>query len=235
MQQIRLISVAFDTEIAPHETAAFRGAVIEKVGYDRELYHNHNNDPQAERLYHYRYPLVQYKRQRRRPAILFIDEGVNEAQHFFSNPDWQLNFAGRDYQASVADLRVKQYKLGVCDRPRYYTLRRWAALNQSNFERFLAIESDEARKAFLERMLVGHILGFGKGVGHRYEKRVEARILDIFRQRSIPMGGVRMLTCDIRFEANVMLPAQIGLGKGAARGFGILSYWNPDKEQKPTI
>lgn len=61
MKQLRLISVTFDTEIAPYETPAFRGAVIEKVGYEREHYHNHNNDPEADIRYHYRYPLVQYK------------------------------------------------------------------------------------------------------------------------------------------------------------------------------
>lgn len=231
MKQLRLISVTFDTEIAPYETPAFRGAVIEKVGYEREHYHNHNNDPEADVRYHYRYPLVQYKRHRRRPTILFIDEGVNEAQYFFSNPDWQLNFAGRDYQASISDLKVKQHKLGVCDRPKHYTLRRWAALNQNNFEQYMDLASESERHAMLEKMLVCHILGFGKGVGHRYERWVELELLQVLKTRFLPMGGVKMLTFDIRFRANVMLPAQIGLGRGAARGFGILSHWNPDWEK----
>ena len=109
MKQVRILSVAFDTEIAAHETPAFRGAVIEKVGLEHELFHNHNNDPSAKVAYHYRYPVVQYKRQGRRPSIVFIDEGVGQAQHFFMQPDWSLEFAGRRYNASISDLKVRTY------------------------------------------------------------------------------------------------------------------------------
>ena len=98
MKPIRILSVTFDTEIAAHETPAFRGAVIEKVGLEHELFHNHNNDPQARVAYHYRYPLVQHKRWRRKPSIVFIDKGVDQAQHFFMQPDWRLDFAGRRFR-----------------------------------------------------------------------------------------------------------------------------------------
>lgn len=231
MKQVRLISVAFDTEIAPHETSAFRGAVIEKVGQEREQYHNHNNSPKAKSPYHYRYPLVQYKRQRRRPSIVFIDEGVNEAQHFFAQPDWRLNFGGREYSASIADLRVKQYPVGISEQPKYYTLHRWLGLNQVNFERFMGMADEAEQLAFLEHTLAGHILGFGSAIGHRYEARVEVSILHIFKRRFVPVSGVPMLAFDFRFCANVLLPPQISLGRGAARGFGILRHWNPEREQ----
>ncbi|MCB0563895.1 MAG: hypothetical protein H6573_18930 [Lewinellaceae bacterium] len=230
MKEVRILSVAFDTEIAAHETPAFRGAVIEKVGLEHELFHNHNNDPSAKVAYHYRYPLVQYKRQRRKPSIVFIDKGVDQAQHFFMQPDWSLDFAGRHYQAAISDLKVRQYRLGVTDEPHYYTLRHWAGLNQENYERFSQLEGLAEEVKMLERILVGHILGFANGVGHRFERRFDLSILHILGRRFRPFEGVGLLTFDLRFKANVLLPGFIGLGRGVSRGFGMVNQWNPKQQ-----
>lgn len=229
------MSVAFDTEIAPHETPAFRGAVIEKVGIEHEYYHNHNNDPNAQVAFHYRYPLVQYKRQRRRPAIFFIERGVDEAQHFFTQPDWRLHFSGREYQASISDLKVRQYTLGVCDEPKYYRLRRWMGLNQKNYEAYMALEGITARTAFLEKKLVGHILAFAKGVGHYFERRFDLAILEILDARFRPFGGVQVLTFDLTFKADVLLPAYIGLGRGVSKGLGVVSRFHPNRQPRNPI
>lgn len=233
MKPVRILSVAFDTEIAAHETPAFRGAVIEKVGLEHELFHNHNNDPSAKVAYHYRYPLVQYKRQRRKPSIVFIDKGVDEAQHFFMQPDWELTFAGRHYNASISDLKVRTYHLGVTDEPHYYTLRHWAALNQENYEHFSRLESLAEQVKMLEGILAGHILGFANGVGHRFRRRFDLSILHILGRRFQPFEGVGMLTFDLRFKADVMLPGYIGLGRGVSRGFGVVGVWKrKDTRQK---
>lgn len=232
MKQVRILSVSFDTEIAPHETPAFRGAVIEKVGVEHEHYHNHNNAPGARVAFHYRYPLVQYRRQRRRPSIIFIDKGVDEAQHFFTQPDWSLNFAGRDYHASIADMRVKQYPLGVTDEPHYYTLRHWMGLNQANYERYNQLEGMAEKIGFLENALVGHILAFAQGVGHRFERRFDVSILHVLGARYRPFEEVHALTFDLRFKANVLLPAYIGLGRGVSKGFGLLSKYDPNRKPR---
>ncbi|MCB0551662.1 MAG: hypothetical protein KDD19_29115 [Phaeodactylibacter sp.] len=227
MKQVRILSVAFDTEIAAHETPAFRGAVIEKVGLEHELFHNHNNDPSAKVAYHYRYPVVQYKRQGRRPSIVFIDEGVGQAQHFFMQPDWSLEFAGRRYNASISDLKVRTYDLGVTGQPHYYTLRNWAGLNQENYERFSQLESLAEQIKMLENILAGHILGFANGVGHRFRRRFDLSILHILGRRFRPFEGVGMLTFDLRFKADVLLPGYVGLGRGVSRGFGVVGEWKP--------
>lgn len=222
MKQLRLLSVTFDTPIAPQETLAFRGAIIEKVGLDRDYFHNHNNDENTKSNFYNRYPLIQYKRLGQRPCILFIDAGVEEAQYFFRQSDWELNFARRQYRASIADLRVRQYPLGVCEEDKSYRLHQWAALNQRNYEEFQALPDEAARHAMLERILVGQILGFGQGVGHRYQQRFELSITEIKKSRFIPFKGFGLLTFDILFKANVLLPPLIGLGRGAARGCGTL-------------
>lgn len=223
MKSIRLLHVVFDQAIAPHELPAFRGAIIKKVGLSRELYHNHNNAAGTTAAYHYRYPLIQYKRLQKRPSILFIEEGVEQAQYFFKNPDWALSFSGQTYAARIADLNVKQFDTGICYPPRAYRLSRWLALNQENFQHYRQLSSLRDKLAFLENILAGHLLGFGKGIGLHYKERVEVEILDILKDRLLPYGDTRLLAFDVVFRANTALPYYVGIGRGAARGYGILS------------
>ena len=56
MEKLKFLRVQFDTEIAPYEIPAFRGAIASKVGRDSVLYHNHLDD----KTFRYGYPLIQY-------------------------------------------------------------------------------------------------------------------------------------------------------------------------------
>jgi hypothetical protein len=58
MKNLRILQVAFDTEIQPYELPYFRGAVARKVGIEHEWFHNHDNTNGGT---HNRYPLIQYK------------------------------------------------------------------------------------------------------------------------------------------------------------------------------
>ncbi|NJL75795.1 MAG: hypothetical protein HC892_13005, partial [Saprospiraceae bacterium] len=76
MKKLRLLTITFDTEIKPYETPAFRGAVIERVGIQHTWFHNHQIDPDTDHQYYYRYPLVQYKCNRKQPVLMFLDKAV---------------------------------------------------------------------------------------------------------------------------------------------------------------
>jgi hypothetical protein len=43
MKNLRILQVAFDTEIQPYELPYFSGAVARKVGIEHEWFHNHDN------------------------------------------------------------------------------------------------------------------------------------------------------------------------------------------------
>lgn len=221
MKNLRLLSVTFDTPIAGRDIQAFRGAVIEKVGLDHDLYHNHKVDESGELRSIYRYPKVQYKRKGKRPSILFIDQGVEEAQHFFTKPDWDLEFAGKKYHATLSQLWARQFSVGVTEFPHPYTLRGWMGLNQKNYHSF-ADMSETEQIPFLERILAGNILGFATGVQHQFERRFEVRISEVLNSRIQIYKGVKVRTFDLNFEANVLLPPGVGIGKGASLGFGLV-------------
>lgn len=221
MPLIPIMRVDFDAEISPAEVPAFRGAVIEKVGIEQEIFHNHNNE-EGGNGYHYRYPLIQYKALEGRPAILFIGEAVSEAHHIFRQPDWELSFTRRKLRARLVRSQTEEFEVGLAPAPRPYRLRRWLALNQDNHRRYRAARSLAGQARLLERVLAGHILGFASGVGVRFEERFEVAITEIEQPRMRSFEGVKSLTFDVRFEANLLLPPFIGLGKGVTQGFGVL-------------
>ena len=91
IKKLRVLSVSFDTHIKPYELPSFRGALAHKVGIEHEWFHNHDN---ATGGFHNRYPLIQYKLDtymgQFRPMMLCLDAAVEEAHHFFSQPDWTV-------------------------------------------------------------------------------------------------------------------------------------------------
>lgn len=222
LSPIRLMRVLFNARISPQEIPAFRGAIAEKVGLEHEWFHNHNNAPGSKGKYHYRYPLIQYKLDRRRPYILFIGPGAEEAQHFFSQPDWRVTFGRQGHTAQVADMEIFDFELGVSKQPHYYQLRHWLAFNQENFNIYTKIDSLIEKVKFMESALAGHILAFATGVGHQFARRFELELTHIHRERPATFSGNRMLSVDVAFKSDAVLPPMIGLGRGVSQGFGIL-------------
>jgi len=86
-KKIRVLSVLFDTELRASEIPAFRGAMVEKVGKKEILFHNHLPDG-----FRYRYPLIQYKTLGRKPAIICIEEGVDQIHKYFEKTDWSIKY-----------------------------------------------------------------------------------------------------------------------------------------------
>ncbi|MCB9053966.1 MAG: hypothetical protein H6556_31585 [Lewinellaceae bacterium] len=222
LSPIRLLRVVFDTRILPREIPAFRGAVVEKVGLEHEWFHNHNNASDAKVAYHYRYPLVQYKLYRRRPVILFIGKGVDEARHFFSQPDWRVTFSRHNHTARVVDMQMFDFELGVRENMAHYRLQSWLAFNQENFSVFNQMDNLVERVQFMESALAGHILAFASGVDHHFARRFNLVLTDIFREQAAVFSGNRMLSFDVAFKADAVLPPMIGLGRAVSQGFGVL-------------
>jgi Cas6b C-terminal domain/Cas6b N-terminal domain len=221
---IRILHVAFDTEIRPWEIPWFRGAMARKVGLEHEWFHNHNNETGG---YHQRYPLLQYKidpeRGLRRPMLLCLEEAVEEAHHFFGQPDWSLRIGDRQHDLRIAKLRLDQHHLSTnTDRNHTFKIHKWIALNDEYFARWQRTDRLADRYALLEELLVSHIFAFARGVGWAVEQRLEVRITELLREEWVEYKNVKMLAFTLVFKANANLPDLIGLGKGVSIGFGIL-------------
>jgi len=72
-RKIKILTLIFDFEIERRDIPAFRGAIIEKVGRESILFHNH-----FEEKFRYGYPLIQYKVFKGYPTIICVNEGTEE-------------------------------------------------------------------------------------------------------------------------------------------------------------
>ena len=227
MKSLRLLSVTFDTHIAPWEIKQFRGAIAGKVGLEHEWFHNHNNESGG---FHYRYPLIQYKvdtqGKEMRPMLLCVNGCVDEARHFFGMPDWSLRIGDRESPLRIFRLSVKEYALTTSVSPITYRIHKWQPLNPDNFREWQSMRRLSDRYAFLERLLASHLLAFAQGVGWQIPERFEVRITNLIKEEWITFKGIKVLAFNLEFECPLQLPDYIGLGKGTSIGWGVIRRRN---------
>lgn len=218
MKRIRLITIRFDAEIAAFEIPAFRAAIAEKAGFENTLFHNHHADGSVL----YRYPSIQYKRMGVNPAIICIEDGVDEIHHFFQNRSWDILLGNREVKLKVSSLNMNQVVMQVWEKTFDYTIRNWLPLSQENYKEFIKIDDNNEQKRFLEKKLVGNIISMAKGIKWDIDKEIKLKITELGQPKMLPYKKIKLLGFDARFKSNVFLPNWIGLGKGVSIGMGIV-------------
>ena len=220
VKQLRYLTIIFEPEIRAKQIPLFRGAIINKVGKELDLFHNH-----SENGYIYRYPLIQYKRIKKHPAIICLEKGIDEIRHLFENPDWRLKLGEEEIELSVKDLKVRKVNLNVWDRMFNYKIFNWLALNEKNYKIYKEIESMVDKLQFLEKILVSNIVLFAKEIGWELPKdrKVQVKITHFLKDKKTYFKGVPLIAFDLVFKTNVFLPNYIGLGKGVSFGYGKLA------------
>ena len=112
----------------------------------------------------------------------------------------------------------------ISDTTHRYRLKNWLPLNSENYLKFQAVDNYVEKIQILERVLIGNILSFLKGVNIHLEERLELYITNVTDQRPPVYKKVRLMAFDIEFKANISLPLYIGIGKNASIGYGVLSF-----------
>lgn len=215
--RIKLFVVTFDFEIERRKIPAFRAAIIEKVGRENILFHNHLGQN-----FRYGYPLIQYKAFRKNPTIVCINEGSEEILKFFEQTKWDIVLNGKKVNIEIKHLSFDYFNCGFSEKPLKYRIENWFALNETNFKRFIQLNNGKARIKFLERVLIGNILSFAKGVKWNIDQQIDLTISYLPRQHSFTFKDHQMVGFNLSFITNIILPDLIGLGKSVSRGFGVI-------------
>lgn len=218
MKKIKTLLVTFSNDIGKVPITAFRGAVVEKVGREHALFHNHSSD----NTFIYRYPLIQYKKLGIHPAIFCIDAGVDDLHNLFGQRNWKINLKDSAIKLEVERLDLKPHELSINGRLHTYELINWRALNQNNEKRYNQFSSNLDRLTMLQNILVGNILSFAKGIDWHIEERIEIKIHGFPNMNKIPFKEIDTFSFNLTFDCNVFLPNWMGLGKGASTGSGII-------------
>ncbi len=215
----RVLVIKYANRLPISAIPLFRGAVIGTMaGNANILYHNHNGESLV-----YRYPLIQYKRIGQCAAIVAIDEGADIIGQCLSSGVSELTIGGRKAAFVISDVYTTNCTISVIDEDSEYYLHHWLPFNSENYREYNSMEDLSSRIQFMEKILVGNILSFAKGVGVSLESNVTCRIKTIDNQRLVTYKGVKMMSFDLVFKSNVTLPDLVGIGKGVSLGFGTVN------------
>jgi hypothetical protein len=92
---------------------------------------------------------------------------------------------------------------------------------------------DSEKHRFLSTILRGNLLAMAKGLGWFVREQIEVRLHDVSPPKPVQYKSTRLMAFDAAFSCNISLPASIGLGKGAAQGFGVVGKIAANRSGSP--
>lgn len=231
MNKVKTLIIRFKNEIAEREVEWFRGAVIHAMQNADVLFHNHLD---GEKL-RFGYPLIQYKRIRRKAAIVCVGVGTEAIGQFFSSCCFDVRIGKRLVTLEVESMQANQPLVQVWQDMFDYRIRNWLPFNEENYEKYKAMEGLKDKAELLESILTGNLRSFAKGMGMDYELRqkIECTITSLGDPYLVThYNGVEMTAFNADFKTNISLPNYIGVGKGVSIGRGTVIM---KRDKKTTI
>ena len=230
---LKTLSLTLSHSIKPHQISRWRGALLEMVGWEEELFHNHKNEgytgtgtyssiAQRSKAHHYRYPLIQYYEQDRRGTILGINEGRDILLKMVAEKELTIKWDGKEQFLKIVDIQKNRHDFHMLSEPRLYRINQWMALTQKNHKVWEKADGLLDRIQLLERLLPNHLIGLFKTFQWNWPQRIETQLQQLYRAKPITFKGQKMQVFDMEFTANVDLPNGIAIGKGTSQGFGWL-------------
>lgn len=218
-RSINVFLIKFKNEIAFTEIPLLRGAVLNLLGSDAELlFHNHTSDT----TFRYSYPLIQYKRIRKKAAIFCIGDGVETIGKLLNAQDYEISLGSRSLRLDIENISPKRNIVQTWDSTFHYYLTNWLALNSTNYQEYMAMDNLSDRIDLLERILVGNLLSFAKGVGIEIEQQIICKLISFEEPRLVKVKGVKVMSFNCEFTTNMSLPDYMGIGKHASIGYGTV-------------
>ena len=227
MKYIRTLTVLTDAEIRQNEIPLFRGAVIHSLGEHPNVYfHNHLDDDK----FRYAYPLIQYKRLEGKAAIVCVEDGVDIIGQFLTEVNGTLTIGDRQITCNTGRIQPARILVQTWEEMFNYHISRWLPLNSQNYQRYKDIEGVVEKVSFLENILKANLLSMLKGMDIHLEKELILKITEISDSYLIHNKGVKMMAFNADFKCNLSIPNNIGIGKNASIGCGIVRQLRKSKD-----
>ena len=216
---VRTLTITYDLDIENWEVPLFRGAVVDAIGSSvNMLFHNHTPDDGLR----YSYPLIQYKRQGGKACIVAVEQGADIIGQFMASGCNMLKIGEREATCDVAQLRPRRVLVQLWQSPFHYSVSKWLPLNGKNYEVYMATEDAEERKALLEGILKGNLLAMLKGLDIWLDGNLTVQITNLSEPYKLRYKGVDLMAFNTDFDANLSIPANVGIGRHVSVGFGTI-------------
>lgn len=205
-----------DISLHPHYAHKLRGYFGNLFKERSPLLHNHYESGELR----YSYPLVQYKIIDSVPMLLGINEGAELLIDLFLKIK-ELQLEELKFKIYSKNILNKVLNLDVSDDLMEYKFKTmWMSLNQNNFRKYNNLLPGREKEEFLNKILIGNVLSFYKGVNYRVEEKLYVKV-KVFEKLSAFKNN-KMTVFTGGFLTNAILPDFIGLGKAVSRGFGAI-------------
>ena len=219
MYKIPTIVIQFNNEIEPQAIPFFRGAVIASLEKKDILFHNHDEDKLR-----YSYPLVQYKRIHKKAAVMGVGKGIEAISQLLSAGVFHYQIGNEKVDMQIQAVNAYDNEIVLTENAdNRYRIQNWLPLNTDNYKQYQETDNMVDRIHILERVLIGNILSFLKGVGIHMEDQIVLSITNITSQHAVTYKNVKLMGFDIEFKTNITFPQYIGIGKNASVGCGVIS------------
>ena len=223
METTKIVRVYLEGGLGPGGLQCLRGAVNKMLcdrcgGYEKNvLFHNH----EAAGL-RYGYPLVQFRRAASGVVIVGIGDAADAVSSLAEKHELSLTIVNRETVLTVERCETAFYEPIVADEPKLYSLTDYIALTDRNLKDYNCLLALSDKIILLEKILVGNILSFFKGIGHHTDDQLVAVLTAIDGEGETVYKSIKWKTFNLHFVSNVVLPDGIGLGKSVAVGYGTL-------------
>ncbi len=218
--QVHRLRLCTDIPLRANNIPNFRGAVVEMIGRDHELFHNHNNSQAASARFKYAYPLIQYRIEDGKASIYFFQEATKQVQLLMPHIGKEIKINGKKYAFNVSDLSGRTTELYRTEEMQAYELQNWLALNQKNHAEFVKLTRLTNRIQFLEGRIASHVIGMAKKLNWQIQGRFDIHINDWIMPEKRFYKSMPMQLFNLRFSTNLNLGSELAIGKGVSRGYG---------------
>ncbi|WP_020534935.1 CRISPR-associated endonuclease Cas6 [Lewinella cohaerens] len=216
---IQLLTTTFDLPLTLAEISRWRGAWCEMAGWEVDRFHNHRS---GDGKVIYRYPLLQYRTYRRQAGFVAIQEAVKDVQQTLAVNEWQIRWKNTLTSLGIRNFQLDNYELHLDQKWHSYRIHNYLPFNKDNFEQWQNLDLLQDKIALLARIIPGHLISFAKSVHWRIPGRFDIEITNLTSQRPIALHQILRPAFDLEFRTQLILPSNIGLGKGVSHGFGVL-------------
>ncbi len=213
---IETLLVRFKNSISHDELPFLRGAIVNAIGRENILLHNHKDNGLR-----YSYPLIQYKRIGGHAAIMCMAEGVKVIDKFLESNNKCVNIGRREnINLEVINIDREVFHIGITEEDNIFSLRKYLPFNQENYAQFENADGIIAKYTIIEKCILGNILSLAKGINVYFEKEIYAKLQNLSTPHYYKFKNINMIGFDAIIKTNVSLPDYIGLGGKVSFGYG---------------
>ena len=222
---IRTLTIQTDADIHQNEVPLFRGAVLKSLGEKANLlFHNHLDDDK----FRYSYPLIQYKRLGGKASIVCVEEGADLIGQFLTETSDTLKIGDREIEWSTRRIQPARLLIQTWEETFKYHISRWLPLNPKNYHLYQNTEGLVEKIALLENILKGNLLSMLKGLDIHLDQELIVKITQVSDPYILFNKGIGMTAFNADFNCNLTIPNNVGVGKNASIGYGVVHLEKKD-------